>query len=461
MKNIALYSLLGLLLLGTASSCNKLLEVTPEGETLVEDAIQNKEDLQKLLNSCYDVMANSMNGRTQLFNELMGDNLDRPFNNDDFREIYTRSSNFFNSSIGGLYGDFYICVYRVNILNKEVDKLGDVTENDKIQFLAEGSFLRALAHFELVKLWAQPYGYSADNSHPGIALRREPSQEPITRSSVGAAYAYILDDLNYAYANLPDTKIGAYASKDAARALLAKVYFQMNNFEQAAKYANEVLSNGRYPMSSSINRFDNDSAASEYIFTFISTSNTDNRAGAFIENCRSDNNATPQIRLSEEFYNLINQRATDRRKQLVQVANPGTENEFYAITKFNKDYFSLPYLHTTEMKFIRAESYAELNQNLSVAISDMNEIMDRAYGTGVVNLNPGAQASEIITAARNERRLEFFCEGDRTQTLKRLGAKDGNVQIRLAPWNCNGMVLQFPISETTTGFQLNPEGGCN
>ncbi|MDX5319764.1 MAG: RagB/SusD family nutrient uptake outer membrane protein [Bacteroidota bacterium] len=461
MKKITLYGLLSLVLLGVTSSCNKLLEVTPEGETLVADAIKNKGDLQKLLNSCYDVMANSMNGRTQLFSELLGDNVDQPFNNDDFREIYTRSSNFFNTTIGSLYADFYICVYRVNILNKEVDNLQDLTETDKTQFLAEGSFLRALAHFELVKLWAQPYGYTPDNSHLGIALRREPSQEPISRSTVAETYAYILEDLNFAYANLPEGKLQAYASKDAARALLAKVYFQMNDFENAAKYADEVLSSNRYPLSNAINRFDNDSAASEYIFAFISTSNTDNRAGAFIDNCRSDNNATPQIRLSNELYTLITQRPSDRRNSLVDVANPGTENEFYAITKFNKDYFSLPYLHTTEMKFIRAESLAELNQNLSTAIDDLNEVMDRAYGPGVVNLNPGAQAQEIITAARSERRLEFFCEGDRTHNLKRIGAKEGNVLIRQALWNCNGMVLQFPISETTTGFQLNPEGGCN
>lgn len=459
MKKLSLFLFIGALLFGTAS-CNKLLEVTPEGETLVEDAIKNKEDMQKLLNSCYDVLANSMNGRTQLFNELLGDNVERPFNNDDFKEIYNRSTNFFNTTVGNLYADYYICVYRVNILHEEINKISGFSDAEKAQFLAEANFLRALAHFELVRLWAQPYGFTSNNSHDGISLRKEPSQTPIARSSVAATYAYILEDLNYSLQNLPDNN-GAYADKDAARGLLAKVYFQMNDFSNAAKYADEVLSGNKYPLSTAINRYDNDSASGEYIFHFVSTSNTDNRASAFIDNCRSDNNASPQIRISEELYSLLTQRASDQRQNMVKVMNQGTENEFYAITKFNKDFFSVPYLHATEMRLIRAESLAELNQNLSVAISDMNAIMDRAYGSGVVNLNPGAQPQEILTAVRTERRLELFCEGDRVQDLKRLGAKNGNVLIRDANWNCNGLALQFPISEQTTGFKMNPEGGCN
>jgi len=87
--------------------------------------------------------------------------------------------------------------------------------------------------------------------------------------------------------------------------------------------------------------------------------------------------------------------------------------------------------------------------------------MDRAYGQGVVNLPAQANANDILTAVRYERRLEFFAEGDRIQQLKRLGAEGENIVIRNAPWNCPGMILQFPISEQTSGFIMNQEGGCN
>jgi hypothetical protein len=54
-------------------------------------------------------------------------------------------------------------------------------------------------------------------------------------------------------------------------------------------------------------------------------------------------------------------------------------------------------------------------------------------------------------------------EGDRVTQLKRIGAFHlTSSTIRNAPWNCPGMVLQFPSSAgTVQGFIFNPEGGCN
>lgn len=458
MKKLYILFAAGLLFTGTA--CNKLLEVEPQNETLADEALQTPEDLQKLLNSCYDVMANAMNGRAQNFAELLSDNLEQPFNNNDYREIYTRSSNFFNTTIGNNYGDFYICIYRVNVLNQEIDNVPGVTPEQKTRILAEAAFLRAMANFELVRLWAQPYGYTSDNSHPGIALRLKASQEPIVRSSVAQVYAQIITDLNDALANVPESN-GNYADKVAVKGLLAKVYFQMHDYTNAAFYAGEVIQSGKFSLSDSINRFDNVGAASEYVFTFISTSANDNRGSTFIGDYRSDNNATPQLRISQDLYTVLTQRPTDQRAKMVSVFNPGTENEFYGVLKFNKDFFSVPYIHLTEMMLTHIESLAELNQDLPTAVDELNDIMERAYGPGVVVLPSQSQASEILSNVQLERRLELFAEGDRTHNLKRMGSDGATIMVRNAPWNCPGMVLQFPVVEKTDGFELNQEGGCN
>ena len=45
------------------------LEVNPEQYILAEDALETPEDLQALLVSCYDVMANLYDGDVQLMNE--------------------------------------------------------------------------------------------------------------------------------------------------------------------------------------------------------------------------------------------------------------------------------------------------------------------------------------------------------------------------------------------------------
>jgi hypothetical protein len=67
--------------------------------------------------------------------------------------------------------------------------------------------------------------------------------------------------------------------------------------------------------------------------------------------------------------------------------------------------------------------------------------------------------------ARKQSRLEFPCEGNRVQNLKRIGVKEdptgsGIVLIRGSKWNCDGLALQFPVSENTDVFIFNTEGGC-
>ncbi|MFZ1534848.1 MAG: hypothetical protein WAT14_11790, partial [Chitinophagaceae bacterium] len=79
------------------------------------------------------------------------------------------------------------------------------------------------------------------------------------------------------------------------------------------------------------------------------------------------------------------------------------------------------------------------------------------------NLPLNASAAAVIAAARTERELELVGEGNRTQEIKRIGARSGtNVDRRGSLWNCNGFILQFPKAENdaNTAFIMNIEGGC-
>lgn len=453
-KAFLLISILGL----SATSCKKFMEFKPEGETLAEDALQNADDMQMLLNSCYDVMANTWNGRAQVLNELLGPNLIQPLNNDDLKEVYNRSTIFFNGTLGSFFGDPYIAIYRANTLFDNFDNVA-MDDATRTRMQGEAYFIRGLCHWELVRKFAQPYGYTTDNSHPGIAIAIKPSNEPLTRSTVAQVYAQIISDIKTALPLLPEEN-DVYATKYAAQALLAKIYFQMNRFEEAADYANQVITSGKYSLSDTVNRFV-DAAQSELIFKMISKSAIDNRARFFVDNFRSDGPQVPQLRVSPAFYSLATLVASDKRAQFIKVVNPGTANEYYSYTKFNGDYFSVPVLHLTEMHLLRAECYAMLNQNLNIAIDDINTIRQRAYGGSINQLQPGSSAQLVLEAVRSERLLEMFPEGDLTQELKRRGALGEPITIRNATWNCPGMVLQIPISDRTKIFELNPEGGCN
>ena len=453
------------------TSCEKMLEIKPDDVLLSEDALKTPEDLQKLLNSCYDATANQLNGQVQVFNDLMSDDIEKPFIDDlGFRtEIWNRNTNFFNSDVGGLYNRLYISVYRVNSMELYYDKIPGLSASEKQRMQAEGRFIRALSHFEIVKLWANPYGYTADNSHPGIPIRKEASQEPLQRSSVAEVYAFIISDLQFAIQNLPASN-GKYADQNAAKALLALVYFQMNDYANAEPLLSEVINSGLYTLSDSLDRYNSNltGISQEFVFSFVSLNNNDNRGGEFIGRYRSDI-GSPSYGITQELYNFIKQDTTDARGNLIDVVNEGQANQYFVTKKFNNDYFGAPYITLTQLLLTRAEVLAELNQNTSQAVSDINQIIARAYPGNANKLLPSNEsAANIVSTVRSERRKELFCEGDRVQYLKRLGAFGAtsvapvtNLTIRSAPWNCPGLALQFPSTEQTSVFIMNETGGCN
>ncbi|HQW92785.1 MAG TPA: RagB/SusD family nutrient uptake outer membrane protein, partial [Ferruginibacter sp.] len=169
----------------------------------------------------------------------------------------------------------------------------------------------------------------------------------------------------------------------------------------------------------------------------------------------------PGFTFTDQFYNIATARPADLRKAWY---SNSLQAGFNVLTKYNKNFFDLPLVHLTEMKLIRAEAGAEVGgANLAVAIADINELMTRAYGGTTFNLPPIANAALVISTTRAERELEMVGEGNRTQEIKRIGARNGtNIDRRNSVWNCPGFILQFPKAEkdANASFVLNPEGGC-
>jgi hypothetical protein len=235
----------------TWSSCERMLNYPPDGAIVAEDALKTPDDAQRLLNSCYDVLANVFDGSYQNLAELSSNNLATPTGL-DFQAVYNHETNFFTPTTNGVYGDFYYAIYRCNSLLENFDLIEGLSDSDRQRMEAEARFIRAFCHWHVAKLWAQPYGYTADNSHLGIVIKDNADNAPKARGTVKEAYDFITSELEIIQDMLPASN-GNYANAQAAKGLLAMVYFHMREYNKAIALCDQVINTNNF--SANLDRF--------------------------------------------------------------------------------------------------------------------------------------------------------------------------------------------------------------
>lgn len=111
-----------------------------------------------------------------------------------------------------------------------------------------------MCYFLLVNEFAQPYSNNP-TQNPGLPLKltSDPNDLPESRSTVAAVYEQIVKDLEDAISYMTlsqgmSSKNSCYATKEAAEALLARVYLYMENWEGAWNMANNVIESGRFQL---------------------------------------------------------------------------------------------------------------------------------------------------------------------------------------------------------------------
>ncbi|MFT4153320.1 RagB/SusD family nutrient uptake outer membrane protein [Parafilimonas sp.] len=459
----------------TFSSCLK--DVTPSDSITTE-----------VLTSTTEGLTNAVNGAYALFKDHVEFNGTSDDNNMYLRQ-YFQLSDFASDDIvcaqtttDPLYYSFsldhsptqtntryfwYISYKIINDCNTVIEAVEKESTDDatRKQLLGECYFLRALAHFNLVKLFARPY--TQDKSSAGIILRTstsDPSEK--ARSTVEEVYAQIVADALKAEELMDASRGVQYASKEAAEALLSRVYLYMDDNTNAAAYATKVINSGRFSLTTATTfpqLFANAASATETIFCIAFTSNEDyGKFGSIASMIYSDGNSG----WGEEFAtsslrDLMSGHEEDVRWDYIVPLEDGSGGitkkngiETYYISKFSfqdgSPTLSSPIMfRLAEMYLNRAEAEAK-EGDTKAALDDVDVIREnRGLESSLYNGTIPA-GTTLLDVVLNERRIELAFEGQRIFDVYR-----NNKELNRVYWGYHLPGLKetdIDLSKTPTGY---------
>lgn len=169
-------------------------------------------------------------------------------------KLYDYSRNIASSTTEYTWELGYRVIGNCNKIIEIIQGLGNESTREQTIMMGENYYLRALSYFLLVNEFAQPY---SDNptQNPGLPLKltSDPNDLPQSRSTVAEVYDQVVLDLKDAITYLTlqqgeTPKSNIYATKEAAEALLARVYLYMENWDGAWEMANKVITSGRFEL---------------------------------------------------------------------------------------------------------------------------------------------------------------------------------------------------------------------
>lgn len=413
------------------TACSKdFLNIKPEQGTEIQDAIVDLPTMRAAVSGTYNYLQNeSYYGRTySIIPELMSDNAfisvlnsGRYRSQDQYVVIATESTT----------SDGWNQLYRVVANSCLLIEKGPgikLTETSKDtvearQLLGEAYSLRALAYFDLCRLYAQPYNATTNADHFGVpivtTIDPDKPQFP-ARSTVKQNYDLIIADLTKALELLP-ASVGTKGrfNLHAARALLCRVMLYKEDWIATTAAATEVITKGGYTLldNTQVVTGFKTNGNTETILEVVNTP-TDNRGTNSLVYMYAQGGYGDAI-ATADLYNAYT--ATDARRAFItrgRRTGSGGENPGYIINKYqdiNNFSENLKLIRLAEVYLNRAEALARQGRDAD-AQKDLNLIVKRADPTAP---NITLTGNDLLKAIWNERRKELAFEGFRLFDLNR------------------------------------------
>ena len=326
----------------------------------------------------------------------------------------------------------------------------DITDSTKNTWKGEALFIRGVSHFELTRLYAKPYT-SNPTSDYGVVVRQKAlsateAQVAVQRNTVKESYDAAIADLKQAEISLPFFNGGSRATKWAAKAYLARIYFNMADYVNAAAYANDVISNSGYVLGNDVSvpfKTVGNLIVPTPGVVMMMLGNAGTLRGSFWS---LDLNNT-YLPLGSTIFSAINTRGGTRATAFTASSTTPVRGVSTKWAQLGAQDLNVPLIRLSEMYLIRAEARVQ-----NGAFVDANVRADYNAVRAVAGVSADATttgAAALLTAIRNERAVEFFTEGDNYHELRRL-----KLNVRGIAFNDAIGLLKIPDGEVRANLGM-------
>ncbi|TAF09178.1 MAG: RagB/SusD family nutrient uptake outer membrane protein [Flavobacteriia bacterium] len=474
-------------------SCDEDLTETFAPGQLTEDvAIVTSTDMQRLLNSGYNILTNRT---ASVFTSVFTDEATKGFNNGGQGVSAEIVFNIFPSSAAptAIWQSNYFALARINRVIARSSSIVAVDAADQ-QFIdrlkAEALILRAYAHLNILAYYSPN---TKDNSAlAGVLSDRVIGTDELPlRSTNGDFYTLIHSDLDAALTILATNTATApavfQANRNFAKGLKARAYAYKGDYTNAEIWADDVIATSGVNLATpaqyrQVFWTDNEPANVEVLFRLKRTVQQ-NTQDSNLHNgwcsIRPSVGGSPFYEVGRTLFNILDANSSDVRRSVIiapssiisstwetdadylgsdrlvlhkhgGVATGSTTAATSATNAFNNDH---KVMRISEMYLIKAECRAAANDFAGVATA-IDAIRDARFGSNQVAPSY-ANATAAWKGVLDERRLELAFEGHRFIDIKRLGVQAGISGLDRHPRDYDGLNIPGgnPVNLPLTSYK--------
>ncbi|SEL89098.1 RagB/SusD family nutrient uptake outer membrane protein [Parapedobacter koreensis] len=423
------------------------LDIPLPKDQLVQDNVYTTD--QSAIAAVAGVYEGMINASGQLGNlnialELCADNLAFSGNDNGYVQFFEGNVQENNSYVQNLWTAFYRNIYRCNAVLEGLPAATNVSPELRDQLRGELLALRAFCYFYLINLWEDVPLITGTDYRVNQGLGRTPTTD---------IQEVMLRDLEEAKGLLTSD----YPSSDrgrinlrAVQALLARIYASLENWQEAASLAGDIMSDATYELEGSEDVYKVGSR--ETIWQLIPY-NFPAQAPTHIP---GNPGIVPTYYLTPDLIDTF--MPDDKRLQAWTGMNTVGEASYYYSRKYrvttgnNPVTEALVVFRLAELYLIRAEANAILG-NEEEALLDLQAVRSRA-GLGDIEV----QGEALLRAITDERRRELFAEwGFRWLDLRRTGTADDVLGAAKPGWLPTDALWPLPINEMERNPYLVPQ----